>query len=43
MYDTTFFGSHFSQGASIAIVLLILVSVLIVPYLVYNARNEVQQ
>jgi glucose/mannose transport system permease protein len=43
MYETTFFGSHFSQGAAIAIVLLLLVSVLIVPYLVYNARNEVQQ
>jgi glucose/mannose transport system permease protein len=43
MYETTFFGSHFSQGAAIAIVLLLLVSVLIVPYLIYNARNEVQQ
>lgn len=43
MYETTFSGSHFSQGAAIAIVLLVLVSVLIVPYLVYNARNEVQQ
>jgi glucose/mannose transport system permease protein len=43
MYDTTFSGSHFSQGAAIAIVLLIFVSALIIPYLVYNARNEVQQ
>jgi glucose/mannose transport system permease protein len=43
MYETTFGGSHFSQGAAIAIVLLIFVSVLIIPYLVYNARNEVQQ
>lgn len=43
MYETTFSGSHFSQGAAIAIVLLVLVSVLIVPYLIYNARNEVQQ
>jgi glucose/mannose transport system permease protein len=43
MYETTFFGSRFSQGASIAIVLLLLVSGLIVPYLVYNARNEVQR
>jgi len=42
MYQTTFFGSHFSQGAAIATVLLLLVSVLIVPYLVYNYRNEVQ-
>jgi glucose/mannose transport system permease protein len=43
MYQTTFFGSRFSQGAAIAIVLLLLVSVLIVPYLIYNARNEVQR
>src|SRR5205085_6079135 len=43
MYETTFSGSHFSQGAAIAIVLLVLVSLLIVPYLIYNARNEVQQ
>jgi len=43
MYETTFSGSHFSQGAAIAIMLLIFVSVLIVPYLIYNARNEVQQ
>jgi glucose/mannose transport system permease protein len=41
MYETTFSGSHFSQGAAIAIVLLIFVSLLIVPYLIYNARNEV--
>ena len=43
MYETTFFGSHFSQGASIAMVLLVLVSCLIIPYLVYNVRNEVKQ
>jgi glucose/mannose transport system permease protein len=42
MYDTTFSGSHFSQGASIAIVLLGLVSLLIIPYLIWNFRNEVQ-
>jgi glucose/mannose transport system permease protein len=40
MYETTFLGSHFSQGAAIAMVMLILVSCLIIPYLVYNARNE---
>ncbi|HEX5688572.1 MAG TPA: sugar ABC transporter permease, partial [Roseiflexaceae bacterium] len=41
MYETTFLGSHFSQGAAIAMVMLILVSCLIVPYLIYNARTEV--
>ena len=43
MYQTTFFGSRFSQGAAIAMVLLLLVSILIIPYLIYNARNEVQR
>jgi glucose/mannose transport system permease protein len=43
MYQTTFFGSRFSQGAAVAIVLLLLVSVLIIPYMIYNARNEVQR
>jgi glucose/mannose transport system permease protein len=43
MYQTTFFGSRFSQGAAVAMVLLLLVSILIIPYLIYNARNEVQR
>ena len=43
MYQTTFFASRFSQGAAVAVVLLLLVSGLIVPYLVYNARTEVQR
>lgn len=40
MYDTTFRGNHFAQGASIAIVLLLLVSLLIIPYLVSTFRKE---
>ena len=40
MYDTTFRGNHFSQGASIAIVLLLLVSLLIIPYLITTFRKE---
>ena len=42
MYDTTFRGNHFSQGASIAIILLLMVSSLIIPYLVYTTRKEGQ-
>ena len=42
MFETTFSGSHFSQGAAIAMVLLVVVSVLIIPYLIYNFRNEVR-
>ncbi len=40
MYDTTFRGNHFSQGASIAIILLLMVSLLIIPYLIYTSRKE---
>ena len=43
MFDTTFRGNQFAQGASIATVLLLMVAVLVVPYLVYNARREVEQ
>jgi len=40
MYDTTFRGNHFAQGASIAIILLLLVSLLIIPYLISTFRKE---
>ncbi|PMQ01517.1 MAG: sugar ABC transporter permease [Dictyoglomus sp. NZ13-RE01] len=43
MYDTTFRGNYFSQGASIAIILLISVAVLIIPYLRYSLRSEVKR
>ena len=42
MWDTTFRGNHFARGASIAIVLLVMVAVLIVPYLVYSTRTEAE-
>jgi glucose/mannose transport system permease protein len=42
MWDTTFRGNHFSRGAAIAVVLLIMVAVLIVPYLVYSIRTEAE-
>ncbi|MCX7845372.1 MAG: sugar ABC transporter permease [Dictyoglomaceae bacterium] len=43
MYDTTFRGNYFSQGASIAIILLISVAVLIIPYLRYSLKLEVKR
>ena len=43
MYDTTFRGNYFSQGASIAMILLISVAVLIIPYLRYSLRAEVKR
>jgi len=42
MWDTTFRGNHFARGAAIAIVLLIMVAVLIVPYLVHSTRTEAE-
>jgi len=43
MFDTTFRGNFFAQGASIAVVLLVMVAVLVVPYLVYSRRTEVER
>lgn len=42
LFDTVFKGNHFARGAGIAIILLLMVSVLVVPYLIYNARTEVE-
>ena len=43
MYDTTFRGNRFAQGASIAMVLLTLVAILVVPYLIMSNKREVQR
>jgi len=43
MYDTTFRGNRFSEGSAIAIVLLIFVAMLVIPYLVNNSRTEVER
>lgn len=43
MYDTTFRGNRFSEGSAIAVVLLIFVALLVIPYLVNNSRTEVER
>jgi glucose/mannose transport system permease protein len=43
MFDTTFRGNHFAQGAAVAEILLVLVALLTVPYLVYSTRTEVER
>lgn len=43
MFDTTFRGNRFAQGSAIAMVLLLLVALLVVPYLVSSYREEVQR
>jgi glucose/mannose transport system permease protein len=40
MWETTFDQARFSTGAAIAVVLLILISLLIVPYLVVSLRQQ---
>jgi glucose/mannose transport system permease protein len=43
MWDTTFRGNQFAQGAGIATIMLLMVAMLIVPYVVYTVRTEVQR
>jgi glucose/mannose transport system permease protein len=40
MIETTFQGSHFARGAAISMVMLVSVSFLVVPYLVWSLRRE---
>jgi glucose/mannose transport system permease protein len=42
MWETSFEANRFNQGATIAIVLLVMVAVLIVPYLVHTTRAEIE-
>ena len=43
MYDTTFRGNRFAQGASLAMVLLTLVAILVVPYLIMSNKREAKK
>lgn len=40
MFTTTFQGNNFARGASISIVMLIAISLLVIPYLVWSLRRE---
>ncbi len=42
MFETTFQGNHYAQGAAISMVMLVLVAFVIVPYLAYSLRQEVE-
>lgn len=42
MFDTTFRGNNFAQGAAIATLLLLVVALLVVPYLLYTMRSEAE-
>jgi glucose/mannose transport system permease protein len=43
MFVTTFQANRFAQGAAISIVLLVLVSFLVIPYLYWSLRREVAE
>lgn len=43
MFETTFRGNHYAQGAAISIIMLLMVAVVIVPYLVYSFKEEVER
>nr|WP_245629052.1 sugar ABC transporter permease [Alicyclobacillus shizuokensis] len=40
MFQTTFQGNHYAQGAAISIIMLLLLAIFIVPYLTYSLRGE---
>jgi len=42
MFETTFQGNHYSQGAAISMIMLFMVTLVIVPYLAYSLRREVE-
>jgi glucose/mannose transport system permease protein len=42
MFETTFQGNHYSQGAAISIIMLLMVALVIIPYLIYSLRREVE-
>ncbi|RKX77425.1 MAG: sugar ABC transporter permease [Spirochaetes bacterium] len=43
MFETTFRGNHYAEGAVISIVMLLLVAVVIVPYLYSTFRKEIKR
>lgn len=42
MFETTFQGNHYAQGAAISIVMLFMVALVVIPYLRVSLRREVE-
>jgi len=42
MFETTFQGNHYAQGAAISIIMLLMVALVVIPYLIYSFRREVE-
>ena len=43
MFETTFQGNHYAQGAAISMVMLVMVTFVVVPYLITQLRGEVER
>ena len=43
MFETTFQGNHYAQGAAISIIMLLMVALVVVPYLVSALREEIER
>ena len=43
MWQTAFFANQFARGAAVAVVMLVLIATLIVPYLIWNRRQEIDR
>jgi glucose/mannose transport system permease protein len=42
MFETTFQGNHYAQGAAISMIMLFMVALVIVPYLIFSFQREVE-
>ena len=42
MFETTFQGNHYAQGAAISMIMLFMVTLVVVPYLWFSLRREVE-
>ncbi|MDY0018957.1 MAG: sugar ABC transporter permease [Anaerolineae bacterium] len=42
MFETTFQGNHYAQGAAISMVMLFMVALVVIPYLWYSLRREAE-
>jgi len=42
MFETTFQGNHYAQGAAISSIMFVMVALVIVPYLIFSLRQEVE-
>lgn len=42
MFETTFQGNHYAQGAAISMIMLLMVTLVIIPYLIFSLRREVE-